>query len=145
MCSASRAPLGLSPPLELVWLSDGIEDGGALALADRLARLGEFHYYAEAPEKLARALLPPVVEGQAFRVRALRTGTSGGRDREALPEEDFAGFPDPLEDFRLQDAPTLLGDLDVRSQSLVLTSQGEELVVAAQVPNLERIGVSVEP
>ena len=77
--AAARAidALGLSPPLELVWLSDGIEDGGALALADRLARLGEFHYYAEAPEKLARALLPPVVEGQAFRVRALRTGASG--------------------------------------------------------------------
>ncbi len=70
--------LDLSPPVETVWLSDGIDDGWAMPLARRLERLGSLLLFRDPAHKLARALLPPVAEGPVLRVRALRAGAAGG-------------------------------------------------------------------
>lgn len=55
-----------------MWLSDGIEDGGAAALAERLQSLGHVRLIEDSPTAAARILLPPTSEAGAMRVEARR-------------------------------------------------------------------------
>jgi hypothetical protein len=59
-------------PAEAIWLSDGLDDGGARALAEALQRFGSLQIVSEAPEDLARALSPPVADGTNFSVQVRR-------------------------------------------------------------------------
>jgi Domain of unknown function (DUF4159)/Aerotolerance regulator N-terminal len=62
---------------EILWLSDGIEDGHGHAVADALARMGDLKVYAAGSGALA--LLPPqaVVNGDTLTV--MRAGSAGVR------------------------------------------------------------------
>jgi hypothetical protein len=77
---AAIKALDLPTPTESVWLSDGLDSEGGLALAQHLASLGEATVYRDGGPELARALLPPISEGQGFRVRGLRA-LAGGAER----------------------------------------------------------------
>ncbi|HYD32575.1 MAG TPA: BatA domain-containing protein, partial [Azospirillaceae bacterium] len=51
--------LKLSGTAHSLWLSDGLEEAGARALADRLRQFGGVDVLADTPDRLARLILPP--------------------------------------------------------------------------------------
>ena len=63
----------------VVWLSDGLDDGRAVALAERLRRFGRLDLLRDEDAGLARLVLPPESEGLALVVR-LRRAVSAGPD-----------------------------------------------------------------
>jgi hypothetical protein len=65
----------------VIWLSDGLDDGQAGALATQLLRLGEVDLLRDRDNGLARLILPPDSDGIALTVPLIRAGTQG---------EDFA-------------------------------------------------------
>ncbi len=67
---------------EIIWLSDGIEDGQAAATAEALGRAGALKVYADAPGRDALALLPPANVANGFDIGVLRAGTDGPRSGE---------------------------------------------------------------
>jgi hypothetical protein len=64
--------LSLPAAAEIVWLTDGIDDGAAAKLAERLQQLGSLAVLRDDAPNLARALLPPQIDGENFTVKALR-------------------------------------------------------------------------
>lgn len=62
---------------EVIWLADNIDEGGAVALAERLQGLGEVRVLVDAAERAPHALLPPELEGTAFGLKALRAVGTG--------------------------------------------------------------------
>ena len=67
---------------QIIWLSDGIEDGEAGATADALGQLGALTIYADAPGKETLALLPPANLANGFDVAVIRAGSEGARGGE---------------------------------------------------------------
>lgn len=67
----------LAPPdgTETWWLADGLDDGHAAALAERLARLGPLTVAEDKPERRARLMLPPSIDAGGLQVRARRLAT----------------------------------------------------------------------
>lgn len=57
---------------DVVWLSDGIEDGAAGRLAVELARAGPVRLFEDDPFRTARALLPPAPDGRMLAATVLR-------------------------------------------------------------------------
>ncbi|MFQ5468148.1 MAG: BatA domain-containing protein, partial [Kiloniellaceae bacterium] len=58
----------------VAWLSDGLDDGNAAALARRLRRFGEVDLVRAAGGALARLVLPPEADGTGLTVRLRRAG-----------------------------------------------------------------------
>ncbi len=56
----------------VVWLSDGLADDHATALAERLQRLGSLRVIADAPADQPVVMLPPEIEGTQLGVRLRR-------------------------------------------------------------------------
>ena len=78
---ALAAVEGLELPgsAHVVWLSDGLDDGRAMAFAERLRRFGRLDLLRDEDAGLARLVLPPESEGLALVVR-LRRAVSAGQD-----------------------------------------------------------------
>ena len=64
---------------DILWLSDGLEDGEAAATAGTLGQAGTLKIYTDAPGQGPLALLPPQSKANGFDVRVLRAGTDGAR------------------------------------------------------------------
>jgi hypothetical protein len=62
---------------EILWLSDGIDDGHAHALAETLSHLGHLRIFADRQGPLA--VTSVANSGDGFEAELLRSGTSGGR------------------------------------------------------------------
>jgi len=71
----SKAKFSARP--EILWLSDGIEDGHGRAVADALARLGDLKVYATATSALA--LLPAQTIANGDTLTIARAGSAGTR------------------------------------------------------------------
>lgn len=85
---AAYQALDIPRPAEAVWLSDGLDDGHARALAEELQRLGSLKILNSPNEDLARALLPPVTDGTALNVSVRRPpGVSENGFVKALAEQ----------------------------------------------------------
>jgi hypothetical protein len=65
---------------EIIWLSDGIEDGTAAATATTLASAGALKIYADGVGKGPLALLPPSSDPKGFDVAVLRANAEGERN-----------------------------------------------------------------
>ena len=63
----------------MVWLSDGLDDGNARDLAERLQVLGRLDVVRDADADLPRLLLPPEHESASLVVH-VRRATGGGKD-----------------------------------------------------------------
>ena len=83
------AALGAIEGLEIlgsayvVWLSDGLDDGQATAVAERLQRLGRIDLLRDGAPGLARLILPPESDGMALILR-LRRASPAGQDTAAV-------------------------------------------------------------
>jgi hypothetical protein len=62
---------------EVVWLSDGLDDGAALAFAEGLLAIGPLTVYRDGDGNGAIALTPPVANGALLRFETLRAETKG--------------------------------------------------------------------
>jgi Domain of unknown function (DUF4159)/Aerotolerance regulator N-terminal len=80
--AAAVAKARLTPKPDILWLSDGIEDGDAAAAAETLAGAGTLHVYADAPGRGTLALLPPESKATGFDLTVIRAGTDGARGGE---------------------------------------------------------------
>ena len=73
--------LAISQPGPVMWLSDGLEDGDTAAFVAALRRLGTVTVVADPPERLATALRPPIAEGDALNIGAVRAAAGGATRR----------------------------------------------------------------
>lgn len=78
---AALEDVDLPVPGHVMWLSDGLDDGQAAALAERLLPLGRVDLLRDRDSGLARLVLPPESDGAGLIVRLARANTRG---------EDFA-------------------------------------------------------
>jgi hypothetical protein len=62
---------------EVIWLADNLDEGGAVALAERLQGMGQVRILVDPAERAPHALLLPELEGTAFGLKALRAGRAG--------------------------------------------------------------------
>lgn len=60
----------------VVYLSDGLDDGQAFALVERLQRIGGVELFADPPQSMPRLVMPPSSEAGAMVVTAIRLGTA---------------------------------------------------------------------
>ncbi|MFN4283777.1 MAG: DUF4159 domain-containing protein [Alphaproteobacteria bacterium] len=114
----------------VLWLSDGLEDGGSRALAERLQRFGSLEVLREPAGRLARALPPPTPDGALLVARALRADPAGelsfvvrgtGENGQALLREE-ATFRDGERSREVRlDLPT-----ELRNRLTRLSIEGEE-------------------
>lgn len=74
---ASILDLALPEGAETVWLSDGIGDERAVALAERLQWFGPVSILKQDGGEATPALLPPTTDTRGLKVRALRPEASG--------------------------------------------------------------------
>ena len=70
--TAALADITFERTPQIVWLSDGIDDGAAEGLSQRLAQLGPLTVIAEDSLALAKALSPPEISGSGLRASVLR-------------------------------------------------------------------------
>ncbi len=69
---------------EIIWLSDGIEDGTAAVTAATLASAGALKIYADGVGKGPLALLPPASDPSGFAVAVLRANAEGERNGDVV-------------------------------------------------------------
>ncbi len=67
----------LGQPGHVVWLSDGLEEGDTAALVRDLKTIGAMTVVGPGPGRLPLVLRPPVAEGEALRITALRATGRG--------------------------------------------------------------------
>jgi len=82
----------LDSTAEVVWLSDGLDDGAVGSLAKSLQRLGSVTLLREADSRLARMVLPPETVGGDLVLR-LRRAASGQEDVATLLAGGEDGLP----------------------------------------------------
>ncbi len=75
VAALAKAKFPVKP--DILWLSDGIEDGHARAAAEALAHVGNLKIYATATSALA--LLPPQSIANGYALTLQRAGESGAR------------------------------------------------------------------
>jgi len=90
--TGALAELRLDEAAEVLWLSDGIDDGNAFALAESLRRLGRVTLLREPDARLARMVLPPETVGGELVLR-LRRATGDQEDLATLLAGGEDGLP----------------------------------------------------
>ncbi|MHA1599593.1 MAG: BatA domain-containing protein, partial [Alphaproteobacteria bacterium] len=84
--------LAISGSAHVVWLSDGLDDGNATSLADKLQRLGRLDVLDDGANGSARLLLPPEADGNGLIVRLRRPGRAGGDIATILARSEDGGL-----------------------------------------------------
>jgi len=128
--AATEALAKMKPgaPAEVLWLSDGIDDGHARETAAALAHLGSVRLYRE------RSGSPLAISGYSntaagFEITLLRAGTAGARDGvvSALGEQGqiFGTAPFRLDDGRNKITAKIAIPLEMRNQTARLEISGQ--------------------
>ncbi|HEY0302911.1 MAG TPA: BatA domain-containing protein, partial [Rhizomicrobium sp.] len=122
---------------QIVWLSDGVEDGTAGATADALGALGTLSVFADAAGHDALALLPPANVASGFDVAAIRAGTKGARGGEiaALGShgEMLASAPFRFDDGKARAAAHISLPLEVRNETTRIVIANTDAAGAVQL------------
>lgn len=82
--------INLQEPVSAVWLSDGLDDGGAKDLANHLQKMGPLQVLEDEPEAAARLLSPPDAGGEYLSV-TVRRAKGMQEDRMTLSAYDNNG------------------------------------------------------
>src|SRR5262249_5377884 len=94
--------LPFNGPATAIWLSDGVEGGPSLALAEKLKGLGSLRVYGEAAEERRLLQLPPRPEAASLVLRLRRADSGGprtvtvratGEDGSLIAREDVSFEP----------------------------------------------------
>ena len=122
---------------EVLWLSDGIDDGNAKHIAALLAKKGSLRIFADRPGKSPLALLPPTNEPDGFAViveRAVSTGTRDG-DVSALGSRDetLATAHFHFEDGHLKTSARIVLPLEVRNETSRIVITNDESAGTTQL------------
>jgi hypothetical protein len=120
---------------EILWLSDGVEDGQARATNAALARIGDVKVFIQKPGPLV--LLPPENVGDGFALTVLRAGSQGVREGSA-EAEGAHGEVLGTSRFRFDDgharAQTKIAlPVEVRNEAARLTVTSEDSAAATQL------------
>jgi hypothetical protein len=106
---------------QILWLSDGIEDGEAAATAALLSGAGSLTIYADPPGRETLALLPPANLANGFDVSILRADTEGLRSGEVaalgLHGEVLARAPFRFDDGKSRATAHIPLPLEVRNET----------------------------
>lgn len=82
----------LTGPASVVWLSDGVAEGNAGKLAERLQRLGPVELVSDPPTALPHLLLPPSTQGSELGLTVVR-GLIEGEESVRVRALDERGHP----------------------------------------------------
>ncbi len=115
---------------DIVWLSDGIEDGNGRATAAALATLGHLTIYGDAPGKGTLAILPPANGAGGFSLALLRAETSGPRDGEIAAlggrDEALASAHFHFDDGKVRATAHIALPLEVRNETVKIAVQNAD-------------------
>jgi len=124
----------LPAPAHVVWLSDGIAEGDAAKLAERLQRLGPVEVLSDQLAALPHLLLPPATQGSELGLAAVRAPSEG---EETLAVRAIDEHGHPVGEAKLAFAPgkraaaaTLGLPLELRNEITRLEIVGERTVGA---------------
>ena len=122
---------------DILWLSDGVEDGNARSTAATLAKTGHLTIYADAPGKGALALLPPTNDASGFALALLRANAIGARDGEVSAlgarEEVLASAHFHFDDGKVRAAARIALPLEVRNETARLAIANEDSAGTVQL------------
>jgi len=122
---------------DIVWLSDGIEDGNGRETAETLAATGHLTFYGDGPGKGPLALLPPGNDADGFALALLRGDASGPRDGEVTAlgqrEQALASAHFHFEDGKNRATARIALPLEVRNETVRLSVQNEESAGTVQL------------
>jgi len=124
----------LPAPAHVVWLSDGIAEGDAARLAERLQRLGPVEVLSDPLTALPHLLLPPATQGSELGLAAVRAPSEG---EETLAVRAIDEHGHPVGEAKLAFAPgkraaaaTLRLPVELRNEITRLEIVGERTVGA---------------
>ena len=133
VAALAKAKLPVKP--DILWLSDGIEDGHARAAAEALARVGNLKIYATATSALA--LLPPQSIANGYALTVLRAGDAGVRrgtvEAEGTHGEILSTAPFRFEDGRTAAQAKVTLPLQIRNEMARFTVVDEDSAGAVQL------------
>lgn len=133
LAAIAKARFGARP--EILWLSDGIEDGNARATADALGKTGNLKIYADVAGPLA--LLPLANEANGFAATVVRAeaGASRGGEVAALGRhgETLATARFHFDDGGKRATARIVLPLEVRNQTARLAVTAENSAGAVQL------------
>ncbi len=120
---------------QILWLSDGLEDGHAHAVADGLARIGDLKVYATATTALA--LMPQKSIANGFSVEVQRAGAGGTREGNVEAQGNHGEILATAH-FRIEDGKTtatakITLPLQVRNEMARLAVANEDSAGAVQL------------
>ena len=120
---------------EILWLSDGIEDGHANEVAALLEHAGTVRLFAETGGALA--LLPPQNIANGFETTILRAGARGVRggsvEAQGLHGEILAMQPFRIEDGKVEAKAKIAMPLQVRNETARIAIANEDSAGAVQL------------
>ncbi len=120
---------------QILWLSDGIEDGHARDTQQALSRIGDLRMFGDVGGPLA--LLPPRNIANGFSATVLRAGNDGMRngtvEAEGIHGEILATAPFHLEDGKDTAAAKIVLPLQVRNEIARLAIADENSAGAVQL------------
>jgi hypothetical protein len=120
---------------QLLWLSDGVEDGHARDTATALARIGDVQVFGDAGGPLA--LLPAQNIANGFSAPVIRAGSDGARngtvEAEGTHGEILAAAPFHIDDGKSSASAKITLPLQVRNEIARLAISGEESAGAIQL------------
>jgi hypothetical protein len=135
VAAVTKAKFAQKP--QIVWLSDGIEDGQAAATADALADAGSLQIYGDPAGKGTLALLPPASRANGFDVTVMRADTDGMRvgDVNALGshEEMLAAAHFRFADGETKAKAHISLPLEVRNETTRIAIIGSDAAGAVQL------------
>ena len=122
---------------EILWLSDGIEDGMARATATTLAAAGTLKIYADGAGKGPLALLPPASDPRGFDVDILRADAGGERSGIAAAlgshDETLAAARFHFEDGQHRATVHIVLPLEVRNKTARIAVMNSQSAGAVQL------------
>jgi hypothetical protein len=133
VAALAKAKFPVKP--DILWLSDGIEDGHARTAAEALARIGKLKIYATATSALA--LLPPQSVANGYALTVLRAGDAGVRhgavEAEGTHGEILSSAPFRFEDGRAAAQAKITLPLQIRNEMARFAVVDEDSAGAVQL------------
>ncbi len=122
---------------EILWLSDGLEDGNAQETASLLSKAGKLRVMNDAVGHMPLALHPPTTSAKGFNVTAVRSDTSGGRGQMVTAQgsrgETLAETRLQFEDGKDIASGDLVLPLEMRNKVMRVILAGENSAGAVQL------------